>query len=1473
MDLTVPIKPIVMRPPNLKIWAERDYTVQEGMTKDESRRYTIGSEGAALTSDTTVTLYTQWLDHDGSPLPEGLGVDHGEHFGYTGRLAKIVSPSKLAGASQSDLALFAIAPGRHTQVVKVKSNLSTPEHYYIHVSGTPKDCNGDNYCPDFGTNGTAPPPYNTRPTHITPFLVPLYDEDKSLTETSAWRQLKQQQQENDDEDDIKQPLPAYAWQYRPEYQFSQYELAMQAINRIQNPGEPEEEITNLLKLEDPIISNDMDLIEVLYSLISSKFERLTAIDGKQELILALGEEEVRVTLGKDQTISFDNLDHLGALDAEDFLTMRLYTNNDVGNILWEWGFGLKLFPLFEEGEFSADEHSFKFAVFTPLPEEEVNNNSSEIFLKWDVTDGGSAEENTNADLIIHDNTINISTKAGTEHYINVEILASDSTLYQKGATYTYGPYTVTPGKAHHIEITSDKATLPADTKSTVTLTAKVFDQHDNLVNDETPVHWFMENTGELLTQQTRTLNGLVEATYRVDNSLSITTIKVESGEALGEFEISKTPLSVNLTASATSFPADQITPVVLSLSVSGSDKLTELPVLIESALGHFESKDIHLDSDGNAQINFYSPGFPADDVITVNVAGYKKSLPVSYLKTATTTASLGLQTIVAEANDGFVNVETLKGVNVHAYKTSTPLTVYGTPGEEMQISAGGLYTPNASPVLHYSMSELIKDDSFHGDHLEDKLNNLPASVIGSVTMDFSQSYQIEGTSLKFAGGYLSIKSHPSLEINDQLFSNIRFLYDGLTENPSGAPVLLKKGVGDNQAYQLELVKEDDNYYLKASIKTNEGLFSVQAEQPISLSDWNIAGFKYADGFLTLGINSYRISVPASGELHNTAQQIIVGSRLYGNIDDIKIGQEQTDQTLISLSQNRITIGADGSATINVQATGNKTTFGTRVGFLVAPVNVISQSEFKELQFVAKHDPDIPLKTNKLLKFLGISEAYAQGSRGCDAKCQQRRRDSQEQGVGLTDKVTWGAFTEWVLEEFLGEDVVNILKTTASFLYDMSSLSDIVTIVKAIIAYANDKTEDIDGLETTFAVMGVGITIIGIASGGIALPALKTGLKSFRGILKSAWNNLGPGEVLAVGVLAAKEMVRMLKLFISDSKRAIKEMKEFAEALGHVIKSTWSNILDVFVRSVNSIKDLRDFVFTFSRSSRVTEKIPKIADDAARFGKDEAFDVAKSFQTLYAKHAVKMAHLSEDALDGLAEVAHYRLGSKKGVNGINQLDHLFDKLSEDDLETTLSMVKKLNAATDPIPGMNSVMGHLASEGPSQIIGMVHTLKYLDKNPKITDRVVSFELAFKDGGVANSGRRIDLHLDNKLEYIEMKGSGENYTFSWGKKNSKVKLSARREFINDIIFSAENGADFKWVIAPHMGKDKDKFLKRMSETVGVPGKDKIPEIEMDSVLKGYLDELKDKDRDKYTALVEKIKSVRKRIEDDTLVEVAEY
>lgn len=87
-DINNALDSIIMRPPNLKIWAERVHEIKQGkqVAGEEESTNIIGNEGITLEDDLAVSIHTQWLDYNGLPLPAELG-----DYGYTARIAKITS--------------------------------------------------------------------------------------------------------------------------------------------------------------------------------------------------------------------------------------------------------------------------------------------------------------------------------------------------------------------------------------------------------------------------------------------------------------------------------------------------------------------------------------------------------------------------------------------------------------------------------------------------------------------------------------------------------------------------------------------------------------------------------------------------------------------------------------------------------------------------------------------------------------------------------------------------------------------------------------------------------------------------------------------------------------------------------------------------------------------------------------------------------------------------------------------------------------------------------------------------------------------------------------------------------------------------------------------------------------------------------------------------------------------------------------
>jgi hypothetical protein len=173
-----------------------------------------------------------------------------------------------------------------------------------------------------------------RPAQYVPIRVPLYNEQGSIDDRLA---VAEQGEKTGD------LTPSFNWVYRPELSFSvvDLDLELDAINLQSQDENGNLQSIDISDSENPVISSADDLVQVIFNLIGSEYDRITPLDGEQHYIFALGDQEIEVRIdkgeGNEQQIQFANLDYLSQLDVEDYLTLGLYLNQDAQNVLWEWG--------------------------------------------------------------------------------------------------------------------------------------------------------------------------------------------------------------------------------------------------------------------------------------------------------------------------------------------------------------------------------------------------------------------------------------------------------------------------------------------------------------------------------------------------------------------------------------------------------------------------------------------------------------------------------------------------------------------------------------------------------------------------------------------------------------------------------------------------------------------------------------------------------------------------------------------------------------------------------------------------------------------------------------------------------------------------------------------------------------------------------------------------------------------------------
>jgi hypothetical protein len=888
--LNVPLNDMTLMPPNLKVWAERSYEVEDGLTKGEDRHYLVGAEGAALTSDTYIRVYTEWLDEEGRALPEDLGKDNGEQYGLTGRLAKVATENVLTpvsgfSSSGSDLANFPIAPGRNTQVLRLNDNLTTPEHFYIHVSGTQKD-----ESPDFGT-GTAEGILATRPEKITPFLAPLYDENKDWKTWNAYRDLKREQASQEtpvpeDEKPIK-PLPTYVWGYRPEYQFSQYQLELEEINRVTLNEQGQEVKTNILDSKTPLISSTDELIDVLYSLFGNDNPRLDPIDGPQDLVLALGEEELKLQLGEDKQIRFENIEHLASLTPEDFLTLRLYTNQDAGNILWEYAFEhIYLDTQLAGFDVNAGRTLYVSAddPVVPLQARVIGyanrpeNAKNPLIVNWSAPGAqltNISEEDNEYGVFFNEVTLPPVTGASTQ--VELKLVGDDSTQTK------LPKFEVVAGAPAQIEVVQSNDKLSVGGIGEKTLTFIVRDKNNNLVADGTGVGFFP--LGSLLTVSAddAITNGRASITLKGGDYVEDTQLEFRVGEKIQTVDIPVRSLRVVL-----SVPDNLKTGKSESIQVTVTDQdgnpANGAEVSLGSTYGFLQTSELVTDANGTASTVITTPGVKGAGEITAQIASSaveRESIDVDYEDAEDRDLEVNNAAVVGDKNiGGTYTYSRFDGTDVNVlYPTTANIQVMGNPGEQVTVKIGDQHDPNLSPIAAYYFANTdlgkVEEDGGRFPLIGLNFSAQPLSRMGGTSLALSPGGKLWGDKLAAIG----------------LTQNSGFALEVLPKGDDGGDLINLGQGGQSLSYS------DMRFTYR--VKTSTGLYTVTSDA-IFPGRWYQVSARYHQGKLDLWVNDEHFEVLATGNIEyswtgndienavaDIPHDLQIGGEFDGNIDNLK----------------------------------------------------------------------------------------------------------------------------------------------------------------------------------------------------------------------------------------------------------------------------------------------------------------------------------------------------------------------------------------------------------------------------------------------------------------------------------------------------------------------------------------------------------------------------------------------------------
>ena len=874
---------IELAPPNLRIWAERKSKIEKGMTKGEQRKQLIGSEGAGLGNDVSIAIYTDWRDKEDEPLPEELA-----DYGYTGRLAKIVAANQLAPAGVNSLSDFKIKPGQQVQIIQLPEKVLAKQHLYLQVAGQPQNRN-----PDFSSNGSGSGILRYRPTYYVPVQVPLHDEEASELARQAYRKIDIEHPELN----LRKPEPLYLWQYRPEMQFSLYDLNVKEIRREDAEGSN----TDIYNNKTPTVVSSDRFVGIVYDLIKSSFDALDAwsYEGQRELVLAFGQQEVKATIGKGQSIKFEDISQLAKLDADDFLSMRLYANNDVGNVLWEFAFETLALESTNIGfkeetassyELSADDPKLDFKATLLGYASRDPDKKKPVTVLWSLQGTGTLDKKsqTSTDFGVFDNTLSMPTRKGASTKIFVEMVDNP------GSKTSWKTVKVLAGAPKRV-VASLTGQVEALEQGQARIDVEVYDKFGNLVEDDTPVSVELADSMRIVEQQLSTRNGkayIVVTGGELD--ASNTKALITAGSASTETNLSIKGATVELSASNTNPEKGDTVTLTAKVKRFNGQPAVGVPVVFSAGRGVMQTPYQLTDGAGVAKATFVAGLNASQDVWRAQV-GYIASAELSFNVTSGSNRSIEAQDamLVADvAEPGVVTYDSY-GVAVQAaYEVSGSLQVSSQDGGNVQI--GDMSDPNLEPLLSLQMSDL-ETDSDGKQSFIDEVSGASAVVSNAeIVRDHPMG---GGRSTALAStGRVAVANSALLELSDGF--GLR-----LDIKPSATGNVFNLNAVHRLAYQ-----GDRMVY---TVQTDDGEFSV-ALDGVGADAWHSVAVRMWKGQIELYVDGRVAKAGYTGTPSGSGSGLTVGG-LAAHIRSVKVF-DWNSSPLISF--------ANGTGTANLQVGAN-----------------------------------------------------------------------------------------------------------------------------------------------------------------------------------------------------------------------------------------------------------------------------------------------------------------------------------------------------------------------------------------------------------------------------------------------------------------------------------------------------------------------------------------------------------------------
>ncbi|MGD9164562.1 MAG: hypothetical protein PVF13_07350, partial [Chromatiales bacterium] len=708
-------------------------------------------------------------------------------------------------------------------------------------------------------------------------------------------------------------------------QFSVLDLELAAINRTDAEGE----VTNILSLENPLFASGDQQAELIYDLTVNPNQPLdyfgysdpaiTEADPEnslgKEIVFALGADEVLATFGTDQTVSFENLDHLAHLEAEDFLTISLFNNNDAGNVLWEWAFEyLLLEPIIIGYEKQTDsvwyvtadnpEVDMKATVVGYAYRDEAVKEP--VHIRWYADGDGRFDRTTqeSKETGIFDNKLMMLHGKGARADISVELSTGERAVWKT--------VEVLAGAPRHIFVTTSGQAVSMD-QGEVRLDVLIYDQYFNRVEDGTAVDFDITDSFLIKEQQLETVNGeayivLAGGEFTVDDAL----ITITSGEASKEEHLSVQGLNVELVADTVNLYKKQTVTLTATVTKPDGSPAVDVPVSFSATNGLFATNQEQLSNGlGIAQAQ-YSAGLNEHTGTWVAQVGYVGSGDLAY-----TISSRGAETINAldamlvgdESSAGEITFDAYGVSSTLGYETQGTVDVRSETGTTVTI--GDMADPNLEPMVSLAMNELV---IVNGDLVFEDAHQLNNAKVEAVTVVRDHPLGAGRSAL------FTQTSRVSLNANSQ-FNLGQYIGFRLDIKPRGNGSILTHAKG---AYELAYSGGTLTY----TVKTDTDSYSLSASG-VTQDTWHRIATRVSDGVMELYVDGQIYSKAITGTLSYTDDGGLstgnIGIQL-GGLEAVMRGfrlYDWSSQPLVSFEDGTSQLAIDaGSQTLTIKSLGN-----------------------------------------------------------------------------------------------------------------------------------------------------------------------------------------------------------------------------------------------------------------------------------------------------------------------------------------------------------------------------------------------------------------------------------------------------------------------------------------------------------------------------------------------------------------------